>query len=84
LRWETDFVFDIPDGMASGVYGIRLRCDDIEDIVPLYVLPRPGRATASIVFLASTFTYQIYGKPIGPIYQKKPVCGDAIVGTEHG
>ncbi len=59
--WETDFVFDIPDGMASGVYGIRLRCDDIEDIVPLYVLPRPGRATASIVFLASTFTYQIYG-----------------------
>ena len=59
--WETDFVFDIPDGMASGVYGIRLRCNDIEDIVPLYVLPRPGRATASIVFLASTFTYQIYG-----------------------
>ena len=59
--WETDFVFDIPDGMASGVYGIRLHCNDIEDIVPLYVLPRPGPATASIVFLAPTFTYQIYG-----------------------
>ena len=59
--WETDFVFDIPDGMTSGVYGIRLRCGDIEDIVPIYVLPPAGTATAPIVFLASTFTYQIYG-----------------------
>src|SRR5215469_12892419 len=30
--WETDFSVEIPTGMASGVYGIRLRCDDIEDI----------------------------------------------------
>ena len=59
--WETDFVFEIPAGMASGVYGIRLRCNDIEDIVPVYVLPPAGAATAPIVFLASTFTYQIYG-----------------------
>jgi N,N-dimethylformamidase len=59
--WETDFTIAIPDGMASGVYGIRLRCDDIEDIVPIYVLPPAGAATAPIVFLASTFTYQIYG-----------------------
>ena len=59
--WETDFVFDIPAGMASGVYGIRLRCDDVEDIVPIYVLPKAGTATAAIAFLASTFTYQIYG-----------------------
>jgi N,N-dimethylformamidase len=59
--WDTDFVFDIPEGMDSGVYGIRLRCDDIEDIIPVYVLPPAGAATAPIVFLASTFTYQIYG-----------------------
>jgi N,N-dimethylformamidase beta subunit-like, C-terminal len=59
--WETDFAFDIPDRIASGVYGIRLRCDDIEDIVPIYVLPWAGTATAPIVFLASTFTYQVYG-----------------------
>jgi hypothetical protein len=58
---KTDFTVAIPDGMASGVYGIRLRCNDIEDIVPIYVLPRAGTATAPIVFLASTFTYQIYG-----------------------
>jgi N,N-dimethylformamidase len=59
--WETDFVFDIPDGIVSGLYGIRLRCDDIEDIVPVYVLPPAGATTAPIVFLASTFTYQVYG-----------------------
>jgi N,N-dimethylformamidase len=59
--WETDFVFDIPEGIASGVYGIRVRCGGIEDIIPIYVLPRAGAATAPIVFLASTFTYQIYG-----------------------
>jgi N,N-dimethylformamidase len=59
--WETDFAVDIPTGMASGVYGIRLRCGDIEDIIPIYVLPPAGVATAPITFLASTFTYQIYG-----------------------
>jgi N,N-dimethylformamidase len=47
--------------MASGVYGIRLRCGDIEDIMPIYVLPPVGTATAPIVYLAPTFTYQIYG-----------------------
>jgi N,N-dimethylformamidase len=60
-RWETDFTFDIPVGMASGVYGIRLHCGDLEDIIPVYVLPPAGTATAPIVFLASTFTYQVYG-----------------------
>jgi N,N-dimethylformamidase len=59
--WETDFPFDIPGGLVSGVYGIRLRSDDIEDTIPVYVLPPAGAATAPIVFLASTFTYQIYG-----------------------
>ena len=59
--WETDFSVEIPTGMASGVYGIRLRCGDIEDIMPIYVLPPAGTATAPIVYLAPTFTYQIYG-----------------------
>jgi N,N-dimethylformamidase len=59
--WETDFTVDIPSGLASGVYGVRLRNGDIEDIVPLYVLPPMAGPTAPIAFLASTFTYQIYG-----------------------
>jgi N,N-dimethylformamidase len=58
--WQTDFAVEIPEGMPSGVYGVRLRCGDVQDIVPIYVLPLRGATTAPIVFLASTFTYQIY------------------------
>src|SRR5205823_3693397 len=60
LAW-WDFGIEIPEGMPSGVYGVRLRCGELQDIVPFYVLPPRGRTTAPIAFLASTFTYQIYG-----------------------
>jgi N,N-dimethylformamidase len=60
-EWETDFEIDIPEGMPSGVYGVRLRCGEVQDIVPFYVLSPRGRTTAPIALLASTFTYQIYG-----------------------
>ncbi len=61
--WATDFAVDIPEGMGSGVYGVRLRGGGVEDIVPFYVLPAKGAAAGAkpLVFLASTFTYQIYG-----------------------
>jgi N,N-dimethylformamidase len=61
--WATDFAVEIPEGMQSGVYGIRLRGGGAEDIVPFYVLPPKGAAARSkpLAFLASTFTYQIYG-----------------------
>jgi N,N-dimethylformamidase len=59
--WETDFAVEIAENMPSGVYGVRLRCGNVQDIVPIYVLPPKGTASAPIVFLASTFTYQVYG-----------------------
>jgi N,N-dimethylformamidase len=59
--WATSFIVEIPDGMPSGVYGVRLRGSDVEDVVPFYVLPAKGAAAKPLVFLASTFTYQIYG-----------------------
>ena len=58
--WDTDFVAMVPDGLPSGIYGIRLRAGPHEDIIPLFVLPPRGTATASVAFLASTFTYQAY------------------------
>jgi N,N-dimethylformamidase len=67
--WKTDFAIEIPEGMASGVYGARLRCGDIQDIVPFYVLPPAGAATAPIVFLAPTYTYQMAG------VLPRPRCG---------
>ena len=59
--WAADFHVDIPAGMPSGVYGVRLRGGNAEDIVPFYVVPPKGAAAKKLVFLASTFTYQIYG-----------------------
>ena len=58
--WEDDFTFQIPDDMPSGIYGCRLRCQHAEDVIPFYVRPHTGKPTSSAVFLASTFTYQIY------------------------
>ncbi len=58
--WETDFTFEIPEGMSSGIYGCRIRCRHAEDVIPFYVRPKTGKPTSDTVFLASTFTYQIY------------------------
>ncbi|PHK95430.1 N,N-dimethylformamidase large subunit [Pseudoroseomonas rhizosphaerae] len=64
--WETDFHVEIPADLPSGAYGVRLRAAGAEggagqeDIIPFYVLPPRGTATARVAFLASTFTYQAY------------------------
>lgn len=62
--WATDFAIELPQGMPSGAYGVRLRAGGVQDIVPFYILPPTGTAATGskpLVFLASTFTYQIYG-----------------------
>lgn len=58
--WETDFSFDVPADLPSGVYGARLRAGADEDIVPFFVLPPAGTATAKVALLFSTYTYQVY------------------------
>jgi N,N-dimethylformamidase len=59
-EWETDFSVDLPDGFPSGVYGVRLRSGEHEDIIPFFALPPRGVATAPVAYLAATFTYQAY------------------------
>ena len=59
-EWQTDFAIDIPAGMRSGVYGVRLRAAGHEDIIPFFVLPPRGTVTAPVAYLAATFTYQAY------------------------
>ncbi len=59
-RWATDFHLTVPEGMPSGVYGLRLTKGDAQDILPFYVLPPKGAPAAKICFLASTLTYQAY------------------------
>ena len=57
--WETDFAFTVPEDLPSGVYGIRLRCGDAEDVIPFFVRPvRSRRGRLAVLF--STMTYQAY------------------------
>ncbi len=58
--WQTDFEFEVPDGLPSGAYALRLDCAGGEDRLPFYVLPKRGTARPPVVFLAPTFTYQAY------------------------
>ncbi len=58
--WDTDFTFAVPAHLPSGVYGVRLRAGTAEDVIPVFVLPPPGRATAQVALLFPTYTYQVY------------------------
>ncbi|MBW8708971.1 MAG: N,N-dimethylformamidase large subunit, partial [Alphaproteobacteria bacterium] len=58
--WDTDFVFEVPAGSPSGVYGVRLQSDSGQDIVPIFVLPPPDTTTAKVAVLFPTYTYQVY------------------------
>jgi N,N-dimethylformamidase len=58
--WDADFALTVPENTPSGVYGVRLRKDGAQDILPFYVLPARDGARNKICFLASTFTHQAY------------------------
>jgi N,N-dimethylformamidase len=58
--WSDDFVFTIPNELKSGAYGMALACGPHRDIIPFFVPPPRGKATAKVCYLASTFTYQVY------------------------
>ncbi len=64
-QWAADFAFDVPAGLRSGVYAIRLSAGEAEFWVPFFVRPPRGTATANVAFLASTATYTVYGNNRG-------------------
>ncbi len=59
-EWETDFTYEIPADLRSGVYAVRLRADDDEWYVTFFVRPPRGTTTSKLAFLASTVTYLAY------------------------
>jgi len=61
FEWETDFKFTIPKNMPSGIYVMRISCEDYEDAMPFFVAPPIGKTKTKICILISTFTYSIYG-----------------------
>ncbi len=80
--WATDFGFTVPADLKSGVYGMQLTCGPHRDIIPFYVRPIRGKPTAKIVYLAATFTYQVYvnfarGNYDDPFRQRVKDCNAA-------
>lgn len=59
-KWETDFSFEVPEGMKSGVYGAHVATADGYDTIPFVVRPAPGAPQAELCLVMPTFTYVIY------------------------
>ena len=67
--WETDFSFTVPDNMPSGVYVMRLNCDEHADAIPIFITAKLGQPKAQLCLLVSTFTYAIYGNHARPDFE---------------
>jgi N,N-dimethylformamidase len=59
--WETDFTFDVPGDLPSGLYCAHLTCGTDEDYVPFVVRPRRGTARAPLALLLPSASYWAYG-----------------------
>ena len=58
--FQPSITYTVPDGLRSGVYAVRLRAGDVEDMIPFFVRPPRGRSTADACVLMPTFTYIVY------------------------
>jgi N,N-dimethylformamidase len=61
--WKTDFAWQIPADLPSGVYAVHVSCGDGEtgeDYIPFFVPPPKGKPQAPVAFIASTATFMAY------------------------
>jgi N,N-dimethylformamidase len=62
--WETDFTLTVPADLKSGIYCAELRqtgpAGEIDDMIPFYVRPPRGKATAPVALLIPTASYLAY------------------------
>jgi N,N-dimethylformamidase len=59
--WETDFSFEVPADLPSGLYCAHLACGNDEDYVPFVVRPPRGTARAALAMLLPSASYWAYG-----------------------
>jgi N,N-dimethylformamidase len=58
--WPAAFSWPVPADLRSGMYALRLTAGQHEDVIPFYVRPARGAATAALAVLIPTFTYTVY------------------------
>jgi N,N-dimethylformamidase len=51
----------LPQGLESGVYGLRVRSGDLEDTVPIAVVPTEGAERERVAVVLPVFSYLAYG-----------------------
>ncbi|MGH7212704.1 MAG: N,N-dimethylformamidase beta subunit family domain-containing protein, partial [Acetobacteraceae bacterium] len=64
LGWQETAALDIPADWPSGLYSAHIRNEAGEDYIPFFV--RPASPRSDVVFLAPTYTYQVYGCYVRP------------------
>ena len=57
-NWISDSKWKIPNNLPSGVYALRLNCQDVEEHIPFFVAPKKPKT--KIAVLLPTFTYLAY------------------------
>ena len=55
-RWNTDFTFEVPDIIKSGIYAARLRINgddspETEDFVPFVIKPPKGKTNSKLALI---------------------------------
>lgn len=59
--WRSQVAIELPDDLPSGVYGVQLvDSDGTEDLLPVFVGPRDGLATAPLLLVLPTNSYLAY------------------------
>jgi N,N-dimethylformamidase len=83
--WKPDFSFVVPADLKSGVYAVRLRAEDDEFHMPLFVRPPRGTASERLAFLASTATYLAYANYQWPLQEPlAEIKNQAVLVLEKG
>ena len=58
--WCSDFAWQVPDDLPSGLYCVHLSCDDAEDYIPFVVRPHTGSKQADLALLLPSAGYWAY------------------------
>jgi N,N-dimethylformamidase len=68
--WESDFAWNVPPGLRSGVYAARISANGVSDHIPFVLRPGARLQRPEIVVLLPTFTYIAYANErVGDSYQ---------------
>jgi N,N-dimethylformamidase len=74
VGWQTDFSWQVPEDLPSGIYAARLTAGADLEYIPFFVLAPRGRPGARVAFLAATATYLAYAN-IRTLLERDPPFG---------